>query len=120
MNEPVTKPRGGQRVHRSENEIREILSEYETSRGAMSVSDFCELYDIGESTFYGWQRRFSTGDADTDCGGFIPLESVLGPNGDGTQSPMLTITLEGGQVVRYHGHVSAGFLRELIGLGGAR
>jgi hypothetical protein len=119
MNEPVTKPRGGQRVHRSEHEIREILSEYETSRGAMSVSDFCDLYDIGESTFYNWQRRFSQV-SDGDSGGFIPLDDLLDRGVAGENPPTFTITLEGGHVLRYHGQVSAGFLRELLGIGGSR
>ena len=119
MNESTTKPRAGQRIHRSGTEIRELLSEYETSRGAMSVSEFCELYDIGESTFYGWQRRFGQG-GDADSGNFIPLDSLLEGSGPPAGCATFSITLEDGRIFRYHGAVDAAFLRELLGLGGVR
>ena len=45
------------RTMRSNEEIYEAIEDFEQS-GAMSVAEFCETYNISNSTFYEWQKKF--------------------------------------------------------------
>jgi hypothetical protein len=45
-----------QRIHRSEEEILKHLSDQEESD--ISVKDYCEMFDINETTFYSWINKY--------------------------------------------------------------
>lgn len=68
-------------VRRSEEEILKYLNEQEQS--ALTVKEYCEMYDIAEPTFYGWVKRYRSKpaeegvkDLDAGTGGFASIEVV--------------------------------------------
>ena len=45
------------RLHRSEEEIKVLLKEFEASD--VTVKEFCEMYSISEATFYSWRNKYA-------------------------------------------------------------
>jgi len=71
----VTKPA---RIVRSEEEIFNLLDEYEKSD--VSVKEFCEIYDIVEATFYNWKNKYrSKPEKQNEQAGFAALEITPSP-----------------------------------------
>jgi hypothetical protein len=60
-----------QRIFRPEEEILKHLAEQETS--GFSVKDYCEMYDINETTFNSWIKRFRKGEEEK---GFATIEII--------------------------------------------
>jgi transposase-like protein len=52
----TTKKQGG--VSRKQRTDQEIYDAMEEAGSQLSVSDFCELFEIGRSTYYEWEKKY--------------------------------------------------------------
>ena len=114
------------RIHRSEAEIVELLAEYEATKTDWTISEFCELNELSESTFYYWQKKYSHRQ-DTDLpdppagkGSFIQLTGVPDLAGPATADVFVSLRLASGHELFIHQYVEAGYLKALLGMGGDR
>src|ERR1700730_6190176 len=62
-----------QRIVRTEDQILNLLEEYEKS--GFTAKEFCEVGEIHEGTFYSWQRKYPKGGAE-EVKGFTTIEVV--------------------------------------------
>ena len=60
-------------VRRSEEEILKHLSDQEQSE--FSVSEYCEMFEIVEQTFYSWIKKYRSKPED-DVKGFAQIEVI--------------------------------------------
>jgi hypothetical protein len=61
-----------QRVVRTEEQILNLLEEFEKS--GFTAKEFCEVSEIHEATFYSWQRKYPK--EGSDVKGFTTIEVV--------------------------------------------
>lgn len=94
-----------QRIVRSEEQILQLLEEYEGS--GFTLKDFCEVSDINEATFYSWMKRFRPKPSSEEVKGFASIELVPSV---GTSN---TLFAKIGKL-EIHKEVSAEFLKSLI------
>ena len=101
------------REHRSEEEIANLLSEYEASKASISVSEFCQMYDITEPTFYSWQKK------NGKSGKFVPLEVTPGAEvpSTGIMGSFASILMADGSELVLHQYVEPHYLQVLLGKG---
>lgn len=92
-----------QRIHRSEEEILKHLSDQEES--GFSVSDYCQMYDIIEQTFYSWIKKYRKSEEEEK--GFTTIEIVASKEA----KAQLFAEVNG---IKLYREVSADYLKALI------
>lgn len=95
------------RVHRSEEEIKTLLKEFEGSN--VTVKEFCEIYSVSEPTFYSWRNKY--GAKNEKPGEFLTLVNDLPI---GPANIFAELEVPGGAIVRFFEKVDAGYLKSLM------
>ncbi|MBB5440586.1 hypothetical protein HDC92_004289 [Pedobacter sp. AK017] len=99
----------GSRRHRSDKEILEAIAEF----GDLSMAEFCELFEITDSTYYNWQNKCRQ--MELQQGKVEAIQIVDDVPGFEKASERLTAELRmpDGRVWRLFGHVDGELIKHL-------
>jgi len=109
-----TRKRNGRPVlTRSKAEISTLLAEYEKKKSEMSIPAFCELHQVGKSTFYSWQRKYSLDNQFKPRGKFIEVKpSIHIPS---EPAGLVFASIKRGNIeVELRQYVEPGYLKALL------
>jgi hypothetical protein len=82
---------------------------------AMTVKDFCELYDLSQGRYYYWQKKYRASQLSgsiVEQSSFTLLKAEINPSAGPSEQAILFAECRG---IKIYQQVSAGFLKEIIG-----
>ncbi|MDD7888325.1 hypothetical protein [Flavivirga sp. 57AJ16] len=94
----------------NKKQIIQMMEDFESSE-SVTVKEFCEMHDIGPSTFKTWNQVYENRhQKHVQPGGFVPLEVQL-PKEERLDAPLLFAEVHG---IRLYREVSAEYLKALL------
>ncbi|WP_276088920.1 hypothetical protein [Pedobacter sp. JY14-1] len=95
------------RKHRNDKEVFEALEEF----GDLSITEFCELFEISESTYHNWQQKYRVMKETMDEGVFMRYkDEALLTAGEPLR---LEVSMPDGRTIRMYGAVEIELIKLL-------
>ncbi|MDP4214524.1 MAG: helix-turn-helix domain-containing protein [Bacteroidota bacterium] len=82
----------------------------EQKKADESVRDFCAANNIGEASYYYWQKKFRTGSDTTGSATFIPIQVSAAAVG----SALATIQLPSGSLITVYHPEAFSYIQSLL------
>jgi transposase len=96
---------------RSRKEVFDIMEKFEKSQN-VSPTKFAEIHKISKATFYNWQKKYKSKDADKiDPKGFIPVS--IAPEKIDDSQPGIFAEVNG-KAIKIYQWVEPSYLKKLL------